>query len=126
MKPGCFLKSIIVLTIIVAAIAYIIQHKSGLFFNHGKKLLTEAFMDEWDNDFDYVRDTPEKIKLEDSLRSFLDSLKLQEIPDDKKIDRITRMVRAAVTDSIISDSELKEITNNLKSIKNERSEQNRN
>ncbi len=126
MKPGCFLKSIIVLTIIVAAIAYIIQHKSGLFFNPGKKIITEAFMNDWDNDFEYVRNTPEKNMLKDSLRLFLDSLKLQEIPDEKNIDRIAQMVSAAVADSIISDSELEVISNKLKSIKNERSEQNRN
>ncbi len=117
MKPGCFLKSIIALTIIVAAIAYIIQHKSGLFFNSGKKIFTEAFVNNWDDELDYVRNSPEKNKLKDSLKAFLDSLKLQDIPDEKNIDRIAQMVRSASADSIISDSELKVISNNLKLIK---------
>jgi len=117
MKPGCFLKSIIILTIIVAAIAYIIQHKSGLFFNSGKKIFTEAFLDTWDDDLDYVRSSPEKNKLKDSLKVFLASLKPQDIPDEKNINRIAQLVRSAAADSIISDSELEVISNNLKLIK---------
>ncbi len=126
MKSGCFLKSIIVLTIIVAAIAYIIQHKSDWIFSSGKKIFTEAFMNDWDEDFNYVKDTPEKTELKDSLQSFLETMKLQNIPADTAIDKIVKMVKAAAADSIISDSELQVISNNLKLIKNERPEQNRN
>ncbi len=126
MKPGCFIKSIIVLTIIVAAIAYIIQHKSGLLFNNGKKMLTEVFLNDWDQSFAYVKNTPEKNELKDSLKTFLENIKIQNIPADKELNRIIKMVQNAAADSVISDSELELISNNLKSIKNERPEQNRN
>ncbi len=117
MKPGCFLKSIIVLTIIVAAIAYIIQHKSGLLFDSGKKIFAEAFLNNWNDNFDYVKDTPEKMELKDSLKLYLDSLKMKNIPAEEEIRRIMKMVEAAAADSIISNTELEVISNKLKSIK---------
>ena len=126
MKPGCFLKSIIVLTIIVAAIAYIVQYKSGLFFNKGKKIFTEAFLNDWDVNFDHVKDSRAKSELKDSLKLYLDSLKLDNIPAQKEIGKIMKMVQEAAADSIITNTELKVISNNLRSIENERSEQNRN
>ena len=126
MKPGCFIKSIIVLTIIVAAIAYIIQHKSGLLFNSGKKMLTEVFLNDWDKSYGYVKNTPEKNGLKDSLKSFIETMKIRNLPADKELNRIIKMVQTAAADSVISDSELEIISNNLKSIENERPEQNRN
>lgn len=126
MKPGCFIKSIIVLTIIVAAIAYIIQHKSGFLFDSGKKIMTEAFLNDWDQSFAYVKNTPDKSRLKDSLKSFIETIKMQNLPADKELDRIFKMVQTAAADSVISDSDLEIISNNLKLIKNERSEQNRN
>jgi len=122
MKPGCFLKSVIVLTIIVAAIMYIIQHKSELFFHQSKKVLSELYFEDWDKEFKYVKNTPEKSELKNSLRNFIDSLEIKNIPDKKEIDRIVNMVKAAALDSIISSAELKEISKNLKQLKNERPE----
>lgn len=116
MKTGCFLKSIIILTIIVAAILYIIQHKSELFFEPGKKLLTEAFLDDWDNNFNFVRNTSEKSELKNTLKSYIDSLKLKDIPDEEQIKRIAELVKSAASDSIISKDELKEISEKLKQI----------
>lgn len=122
MKPGCFLKSIIILTIFIAAILYIVQHKSELFFKPGKKIISGVFMDNWDKNFSFVRNTAEKSELKQSLKTFIDSLKLKDIPDEEKLDKIVNMVSAAAADSIISASELKEISENLKLLKNERSE----
>ena len=122
MKPGCFLKTIIILTILVAAIMYIIQHKSDIFFKQGKKIIAEAILDDWDREFNYVKDTPEKSELKDSLWSYIENIKPQNIPDDKKIDSIMNMVRSAALDSIISKAELKEISKDLLLLKNERPE----
>ncbi len=117
MKPGCFLKSIIIITIIVAAIAYIVQYKSGLFFDRGKKIFTETFLNDWDGSLDHVKDSQAKSDLKDSLKLYLDSIHIQNIPAKEEIGRIMKMVQEAVADSIISDSELKVISNNLESIK---------
>jgi hypothetical protein len=118
MKPGCFLKSIIILTILVAAIMYIIQHKSRLFFEPGKKMVTNLFMDKWDDEFKFVKDTPEKSELKKSLQTFLKDLKYENIPEDKELNNIVEMVKDAAKDSLITSSELKEISNTLK-MKNE-------
>jgi hypothetical protein len=122
MKPGCFLKSIIILTIIVAAIMYIIQHKSELFFEHGKKIIAGTFLDNWNEQFNYVKDTPEKAELKNSLKTYIDSLKPKDIPDEKDIDNILNMVRSAASDSIISKDELRDISKKLTLLKNERPE----
>ncbi len=116
MKPGCFIKSIIILTILVAAVLYIIQYKSELFLKPGKKIIVNAFLDDWENNFNYVKNTPEKTELKNTLKSFIDSLSIKEIPDDSEIKRITGMVKSAAADSIISRSELIEISEKLKHI----------
>jgi hypothetical protein len=116
MKPGCFLKSIIILTILVAAVLYIIQHKSELFLEPGKKIVVNAFLDDWENNFNYVKNTPEKSELKNTLKSFIDSLSIKKIPDDTEINKIAGMVQSAAADSIISRSELMEISDKLKHI----------
>lgn len=116
MKPGCFLKSIIVLTILIAAVLYIVQYKSDLFLKPGKKIIVNAFLDDWDSNFNYVKNTPEKSELKNTLKSFIDSLSLNEIPDDSELKRIAGMVKSAAADSIISRRELMEISEKLKNI----------
>lgn len=116
MKPGCFLKSIIILTIIVAAITYIIQHRSELFLEPGRKMITSVFNDDWNEKFNYVKDTPEKVELKNVLKKYLDSLKLKNIPDDKEINKITVMVQKAAADSLISKTELNEISQKLRAL----------
>jgi hypothetical protein len=122
MKPGCFLKSIIILTILIAAFLYIVQHKSELFFKPGKKIVSGVLMDNWDNEFNYVKNTAEKSELKQLLRTFIDSLNIKDIPDEEDLDKIAGMIKAAAADSIISVSELKNISKNLKLLKNERPE----
>jgi len=116
MKPGCFLKSIIILTIIVAAIMYIIQHRSELFLEPGRKMITSVFNDDWDENFNYVKDTPEKNELKNALKAYIDTLKLKSIPDDKEINRIAGMVQRAAADSLITKTELKEISQKLRTL----------
>lgn len=118
MKPGCFLKSIIILTILVAAIMYIVQHRSRLFFEPGKKIITGLLNDNLDKEFRYVKDTPEKARLKGMLESYVKSLKFESIPEDNKIDKIVALIKAAAKDSVITGSELDEISNNLNTKKN--------
>ena len=122
MKPGCFLKSIILLTVLVALILYIIQHKSELFSKPGKKIVTGVLINDMDKQLSSVRNTPEKIELRESLKSYLYSLKIKDIPEDKELGKIFEMLKSVTADSLISEKELKEISNNLKLIKNERPE----
>ncbi|HSD62556.1 MAG TPA: hypothetical protein VLB50_02125 [Ignavibacteriaceae bacterium] len=114
MKPGCFLKSIILLTILVAGIMYIVQHKSMLFFEPGKKIVAGLVMDNWKEEFGFVKNTPEKIKLKEMLHSYIKNLKYENAPDEKEIKRIADMIKTAARDSVITDIELGEISNNLK------------
>src|SRR5512135_2884200 len=98
MKPGCFLKSIILLTILVAGIMYIIQHKSVLFFEPGKKIVAPLIIESLNDEFGYVKNTPEKIKLKEILDSFIRNLKYENAPDEKGINKIVDMIKAAAKD----------------------------
>lgn len=122
MKTGCFIKSVIILTILIAAILYIIQHKSELFMNPAKKIVSGVLMDNWDEEYKFVKDTPEKYELKNTVKSFIESLKLKNMPDENKLDKIVHMVDSAAVDSIITTDELKEISEKLNLLKNERSE----
>lgn len=126
MKPGCFIKSVIILTILMAAILYIIQHKSELFFNPAKKIVSGVLMDNWDEEYKFVKNSPEKDELKNSVKSFIENLKLKNIPDENKLDKIVQLVDSAAVDSIITNTELKKISEKINLLRNERSEQNRN
>ena len=114
MKPGCFLKSIIILTILVAAIMYIIQHKSEVLFEPGKKIVAGFLIKDWNKNLVFVKNTPEKKKLKEKLESYIKDLKFRDVPEDKDINNIVEMIKSAVKDSIITSDELKEISNQLK------------
>lgn len=102
---------------------YIIQHRSGLFLEPGKKILTGFIKDDLNKEFSVVKDSPEKTELKNSLESYLKNLKAGNITGNEDINKIVDLVKQAVKDSVITASELKEISNNLKMKKsNERPE----
>ncbi len=102
---------------------YIVQHKSGLFLEPGKKVITGLLIDDLNKEFSAVKDTPEKAELEDSLKSYLKNLKAENFTENENLNQILDMVKAAVKDSTITESELREISKNLKMKKtNERPE----
>lgn len=122
MKTGCFIKSVIILTILIAAILYIIQHRSELFINPAKKIVSGVLMDNWDEEYKFVKDTPEKYELKNTVKSFIENLKLKNMPEENKLDNIVQMVDSAAVDSIITSDELKKISEKINLLKNERSE----
>ena len=68
MKKGCFLKTVIIITIIIASILYIFQHKfDEIFVGTGKKFVLSVFEDKWTTELKYIQENPEK----DSLKSLI-------------------------------------------------------
>lgn len=90
--------------------------------NPAKKIVSGVLMDNWDKEYKFVKDTPEKYELKNTVKSFIESLKLKNMPDEDKLDKIVHMVDSAAVDSIITTDELKEISEKLTLLKNERSE----
>ena len=122
MKKGCFLRSIVILTIIIAAALYIIENKfDELFLEPGKKYLAEFVETGLKKDMEKIVDSPEKDSLSAMLKSYID-----EIKESKKItfssdegDSFKELFDDVSKDSMITKNELEKISNLLEKIKNE-------
>jgi hypothetical protein len=119
MKKGCFIQLIIVITIITAAVVYIIQnHFDDLVLNPGKKMLSGFILEEFDDKFDFVKPSPEK----DSLKVMMNNIILTKIDRDKKISsddfrEFFNSINHVFADSIITRAELDEIKQKVYLIK---------
>lgn len=121
MKKGCFIKIIIILTILTAAIVYIVQnHFDELILKPGKKALAEMYIEEFDDKAVFIAESPEK----DSLRQIVRSLVLSKMEKEKNISNESLKdffdsISHTLNDSIITLSELEEI-NKIAGLQNER------
>lgn len=115
MKNGCFIKTIFVVTILTAAIIYLIENKGKEFlFRQGKDLAREFLVGDFDNKFNFVKKSPQK----DSLKILIDSISfnLENFSDlsDEESANIISKFDMFLTDSIISMTELKELKDIVK------------
>lgn len=128
MKKGCFIKTIIALTIIVAAILYILQnHLDDLIINPGKKLISDLIVSGVHDELNYIKETPEKDTLRFLLRDYLKN-KITETKEisDEDVDWLIDSVKVFVTDSIITRNDLLRIQELINFKENERSKKDRN
>jgi len=125
MKKGCFLKLVIIITILVASVLYIIQNKfDEIFLNPGKKLITELIEDNWETELSYITDTEEKDSLKSLLHFYVEGIKtVSEISEDNH-DELLELLESTFTDSLITKEELLKLTKIVKSLRNETTENN--
>ena len=126
MKKGCFVKSIIVLTILVAAVLYIVQNHLDAILKPGKKILKNIILSDIENNLVYVKPGEEKdllkVMLEDYLTKKIESA---DKISDKDFDWLTDYLKTAVKDSVIDKKELNKIKELIKEEElNERSKKN--
>ena len=123
MKKGCFIKSIIFLTIFVAMVTYIVQQKfDSWVLNPGKGIIKEVFDESWDKDMAHVKTSTEKDSLRILIKDYIDRVSSEDMKDDK-IEQIKDMILNASSDSIIDRSEFINLRNILRE-KNERPKEN--
>ncbi|MFO7447434.1 MAG: hypothetical protein R6W90_13775 [Ignavibacteriaceae bacterium] len=114
MSKGCFVKFIIILTIVVAAGLYIVQTKfDDWVISPGKKLVKIAFNESWDEKLDFVRPSPQKDSLRVMIEAYIDNIDPDSIQDEK-IDMITNAVETVASDSIIDEHDLQTLNNLLR------------
>jgi hypothetical protein len=116
MKKGCFLKIIIALTILVAAILYIVENKfDDLILKPGVNVIKNVVNDNLDQELIRVKNTPEKDSLKVIINDFLDNgvKKIHKV-SDKMVEEMVDSIKYAVSDSVINKSELKNIKKMLK------------
>jgi hypothetical protein len=126
MKKGCFLKIIIALTIVVAAVLYIIQfHFDDLVMNPAKEYFSELFVKEVDDELNFIEESPEKDSLRILLKSYLqDKFTNTKELSNKDIDWLIDSVKVVVKDSVISIEDLDKIKNLIENKGYERSKKN--
>lgn len=104
MKKGCFIKAVIAVTIIVAAIAYIIEnHFDELILTPGKKFISGFVHDELEEKLAHVQEGPEK----DSLKIILDDyigyvINTKKKVNNKEIGKIADELNYILRDSVLT------------------------
>ena len=115
MKKGCFIQSFIVITILVAAIVYIIQFKlDDWIVKPGKKLILSEVAKNWENEDDYILESSEKDSLKTLMKYYTENIKT--IEDVVNLDQefFLNELNLAIEDSLISENELSKLTSLLK------------
>jgi hypothetical protein len=107
-KKGCFIKTVIALTIFVAAILYIIQnHLDDLIINPTKEFFSDLVVSGVDEELGFIVESPEKDSLRSLLKVYLqDKFINTKKMSDEDIDWLVDSVKVVVRDSIISKEDL--------------------
>jgi len=117
MKKGCFIKIVVVLTIVIAAIAYIIQNKFDDFiFEPGKKIIAPLFLKTFNDDLKYVKKSPQKDSLKVLVKDYIENAKnLKDLSEDS-LKVFFRSIDYSIIDSVITNAEL----NNIRKLINQK------
>ena len=121
MKKGCFLKFIIIFTIVLAAVLYLIQNKyNELFLSPGKKLALSVIEKSWQKDLSYIKDSTEKDSLKSLLKYYISNSRSTEQLTNKQAEDIINYVKLTFKDSTITKEELNYLNKLIKNaLKNE-------
>ena len=126
MKKGCFLKIIIILTILIAVVLYVVEnHFDDLIRKPGEKIIKDLVFKDVNREMEFVKSSPEK----DSLKSLINSYVFEKIHNEHRfnsseIENLVDSVKAVLKDSTISSYELKHLNSIFKKEINEGSEKN--
>ncbi|MCH7965434.1 MAG: hypothetical protein IH852_16005 [Bacteroidetes bacterium] len=121
MKKGCFLKFIIIFTIVLAVILYLVQNKfDELFLEPGKEIILTAIEDSWNTELEYVKDSIEKDSLKSLLRFYVSGIQSSDYLPDKRTETVINYLEQTFQDSLIDIEELSHINKLIKyALKNE-------
>jgi hypothetical protein len=121
LKKGCFLKFIIIFTIVLASIIYLVQNKFGkLFLDQGKQFVHSVIEENWNTKLGYVKDTPEKDSLKNLLHFYISGIESTEYLSDKPTEAVIDYLEQTFKDSLIDIEELSHINKLIKyALKNE-------
>lgn len=111
MKKGCFVKTIVVLTIFTAVILYIVNRKfNEVILNPSKSLIINQI----NRDLNYVKDSPQKDSLQILIKDYITGIKKIDNVSDKSISEFIDTLKEALQDSTIDSTEYKKLYKILK------------
>lgn len=110
MKKGCFVKIIVVLTIVIAGITYIVQNRFDDFiFNPGKKIIAPIFLKNFDEQLKDVKNSPQKDSLKALVADYIEGARnLKELSEDS-LKVFFKSIDYTIVDSVITNAELDKI-----------------
>lgn len=116
MKKGCFLKVIIILTILTAAVLYIVQnHFDELILNPGKKIVKSIMMSGVEENLANVKENIEKDSTRFLIENYINNAfsEKNEI-NSNEIEWIIDSLNFYIQDSIIDNSDFQKIKEIIK------------
>ena len=121
MKKSCFLKFIIIFTIVLAAIIYLVQNKfDDLFLKKGKEIVLSVIEDNWSTELAYITDSPEKDSLKNLLRFYISGIESAKYLTDERTEAVINYLEQTFKDSLIDNEELSHINKLIEyALKNE-------
>jgi len=121
LKKSCFLKFIIIFTIVLASILYLVQNKfDELFLEPGKKLVLSVIEENWNSELGYVNDSPEKDSLKTLLQFYITGIESTQFLSDERAEAVINYLEQTFKDSLIDYEELSHINKLIKyALKNE-------
>jgi len=127
MKKSCFIQAVIIVTILVAAAAYIIQYKlDDWFINPTKKFLVSEVVKNWENEVKHIDESAQKDSLRLLLTYYIENIKSMEDVVNLDEENFSKEFNLIIEDSLISDKEISKLTLLLKKEQNEKSKSSRN
>ena len=121
MKKGCFLKFIIIFTIVIAAIIYLVQNKfDELFLDPGKEFVLSVIEDNWNTELGYITDSQEKDSLKNLLHFYISGIQSAKHLSDERTEAVINYLDQTFKDSVVDFGELSNINELIKYVlKNE-------
>ena len=107
MKKGCFLKFIIIFTIILGVSVYLVQNKfEEIFINPGKELLLNALEQGWDDNIDNLKESAAKDSLKSLLENYITKMKSSKDLSSDRTKDIINSLETTFEDNQVDPEEL--------------------
>lgn len=127
MKKGCFIQSVIIVTIIIAVVVYIIKYKlEDWIFKPGKEIILSELADSWDDDTAFIKESVEKDSLKSLMKYYFENIKTIEEVVNLDQDIFLKEFKDLIDDSLVTEKEISNLTLLLKKEQYEKSKSNRN
>lgn len=127
MKKSCFIQAVVIVTILIAAIIYVIQYKlEDWFIKTSKKFLISEAVKNLDNEVSYIQESVQKDSLKSLMKYYFENIKTMEEVVNLDEEIFINEFEAVIEDSILTDEEISKLTMLLKREEYEKSKSDRN
>lgn len=106
MKKGCFIKSIIILTIFVAVIAYFVRHRFNDLILIPEQYIVKKGLNDKIKD---LSESPEKDSLKVLIKEYANKVKRFDPASTKSFEAVSDSLRVILNDNIITHEDIKRI-----------------